>query len=336
MRSRVRSVFAVLITALGTLGVSGAASTAVHAQGTFEQQCAGATSNAQLRTYCMRIGQGIEVVQPRLGIAFSGGNPVPGTASTLGMRLGTIPRFSVALRASAATVEAPPIEKLQNTEALKFAVPALNVDASVGVFSGISLLPTVGGFGSVDLLGSIGILPLAQSKGFTDERPLSWSVGARVGLIRESFTAPGISVSGAYRKIGTVSYGDSLFQTADAYFDIDDASAISIRGAISKRIPLVGLGFTVGAGYDRYDATAAFGARDPSFLSGGMIAISRQDLETDRVAYFANASWTLILVHFVGEIGVQQGLKDAPSSVIGNEVLKKSGVFGGLAVRIAL
>jgi hypothetical protein len=316
--------------------LAAAAPLALHAQGAFDERCAVATSNSQLRNFCMRVGQGIEIVQPRVGIALSGGNPVPGTASTLGLRLGTVPRFSVAVRASAALVETPQIEEMQGSDNMKFPFPALSADASVGVFSGISILPTVGGFGSVDILGSISMVPLPKGEGFADKSPLSWAAGARIGLLRESFTAPGISVSGMYRRLGTLSYGDSAFQSADAFFSIEDLSALSFRGAISKRIPLVGLGITLGAGYDKYDATASFAVRDPSLLTGSAIAITNQDLETDRISYFANTSWTLILVHFVGEIGVQEGVGDAPASALGNDLLKKGGLFGSLAIRIAL
>jgi hypothetical protein len=37
---------------------------------------------------------------------------------------------------------------------------------------------------------------------------VAWALGARVGILRESFTAPGVSVSAMYRSIGSFSYGD--------------------------------------------------------------------------------------------------------------------------------
>ena len=46
-------------------------------------------------------------------------------------------------------------------------------------------------------------------KGFAEDTPdFSYGVGARLGLLRESFTMPGISVSLMYHRLGTVSYGD--------------------------------------------------------------------------------------------------------------------------------
>ena len=44
----------------------------VSAQGAFDTQCTAQTTSGQLRDFCMRVGQGIEIVQPRLGIAMSG------------------------------------------------------------------------------------------------------------------------------------------------------------------------------------------------------------------------------------------------------------------------
>ena len=130
--------------------------------------------------------------------------------------------------------------------------------------------------------------------------------------------------------------GDSAFTDRDAFFAIDDLTALSVRGTIGKRIPLIGLGVTLGAGYDRYNAAANFAVRDPSLLTGGTIALSEDDLETSRMSYFANASWTFIIVNVVGEIGVQDGGSKSATSAIGTDALTKGGFFGGFAVRIAL
>ena len=49
------------------------------------------------------------ILQPRLAAALFAGNAVPGTASTLGMRLGTLPRISVAFQVTGAPAELAPI-----------------------------------------------------------------------------------------------------------------------------------------------------------------------------------------------------------------------------------
>jgi hypothetical protein len=313
-----------------------AAPASVSAQGTFTAQCQAQSTQTQVRTFCERVGQAIDIVEPRLGIALTGGNPVPGTASTLGMRLGSVPRFSIGLRASAALAELPPIEEVNGGDDLTFPVPSLNADASVGVFSGFSVLPTVGGLGSVDVLASAGIIPLPKGEGFSESSPKTWSVGARVGLLRESFTAPGISVSGMYRRLGDLSYGDSTFQSRDAFFALDDYSVWSFRAAISKRIPLIGFGATVGAGLDKYDAAARLAVHDPSLLTNSTLSLSTEHMKTDRKSAFANLSWTLLLVNIVGEVGWQEGGEGLPDASIPTDKLEKAGYFGGVAVRIAL
>lgn len=308
-----------------------------NAQSTYTQQCAQASAGrAQVRTFCERVGQAIDIAEPRIGISLSGGNPVPGTASTLGMRLGTVPRISFGVRATAAFADLPPIETVGGTSDLKFASPSIDADASVGVFSGLSVFPTIGGFGSVDVLASAGIIPLPKGKGFGDKSPKTWAVGARVGILRESFTAPGISVSGMYRKLGDLTYGDSTFATRNSYFALDNLTAWSYRAAISKRIPLIGFGATAGVGIDKYNASSSLAVRDPTPLIGSTLRVSATDMKTTRKSAFVNASWTLLLLNIAGEAGWQEGGKAAAGATISTDKLEKAGYFAGIAVRIAL
>lgn len=323
--------------AVALLALTTAVPRVVNAQGTFTQRCAQAVNASSAgRTYCERVGQAVDIAEPRIGIALSGGNPVPGTASTLGMRLGSIPRISVALRATAAFADLPQIETFQSTGNLKFAAPSVDADVSVGVFSGLSVIPTIGGFGSVDVLASAGVLPLPDGKGFTAGKPKSWAVGARVGILRESFTAPGISVSGMYRRTGDITYGDSTLQTSRSYFRIDDHTAWSYRAAISKRIPLIGLGTTAGVGIDRYNASSSIAVIDPSLLSGSAIRVTADDMKQTHKSAFVNASWTLLVLNVAGELGWQEGGSAKAGATIPTDKLEKAGYFAGIAVRIAL
>src|SRR5207253_5684532 len=122
-----------------------------------------------------------------------------------------------------------------NNSAIHALVPSGNLDASFGVFTGFGLLPTVGGFLSLDLLGSAGILPAPTSKGFSGSAR-SYAGGARLGILRESFTAPGISGSVMYRRIEHITYGDAQFTARDAYFTLGGFNTVSLRGVISKRL----------------------------------------------------------------------------------------------------
>src|SRR5690606_1943946 len=111
---------------------------------------------------------------------------------------------------------------------------------------------------------SIGRIPLPDGEGFSGSVN-SWSGGLRLGILRESFTAPGVSLSGMYRQVGGVEYGDPEFSQEDAYFKIDDMEVWSARAAVSKR--LLALGLTAGAGYDWCSGGATIRIQDPTNAS---------------------------------------------------------------------
>ena len=261
---------------------------------------------------CTRLAEAAEITQVRTGIALTGGNPVPGASSTLGMRLGAIPRVTVAARFTIGQLEAPDISR--SGDEFSGMPRSLNIDAAVGVFSGLSLLPTVGGFGSIDVLASYGRLSLPVE--YVQDKVNSWSAGIRVGILRESFTAPGISLTGSYRKIGDVQLGNEIApgNGPGTFINVDDASVLSGRATIGKRLLM--LGAVAGVGYDRYSGTATIRNQD-------QFNHTTDDFTNSRTTAFANVSWTMLILHVVGEGGVQRG---------GEE----NAYYGSLAVRIAL
>jgi hypothetical protein len=299
------------------------------------QQCIDMVESSSYEALCVNVADAMEIVQPRLGIALSGGNPVPGTASTLGMRLGSLPRTSLAARVTAAPVDLPPIERVASTSDVDFAVASVAVDASIGVFQGFALAPTVGGFGSLDVLGSIGIVPLPGDEGFRDRSPFTWAAGARLGLMRESFSAPGVSLSAMYRSLGKIEYGGVasglVSGEREAFFRTRDYRVVSLRAVVGKR--LVGFGLAGGAGYDRYRADVLIRVCDPTVppLCDSVKVIQQDGFSTSRISLFANASYTLLLVSFVAEAGWQQGGDDVTG---GTDKIEKGALFGGLAIRV--
>lgn len=245
-------------------------------------------------------------ILPHANIALSGGNPVPGASSTLGLRLRALPRLSFGGRFTAAKVE---FDDVTSGDEFSSWAHSLNVDVAVGIFGGFSLLPTVGGFGSIDLVGSYGKLNLSDDDGFLDD-PTSWAAGVRVGIMRESFTAPGIALTGMYRKIGDFEHS---LGTGFTSVRLEDNRAWSVRGTIGKRLLMLGL--TVGIGYDKFSADARQFEND--------IAIAGREVDETATTFFGNLSWTMLILNVVGEGGVQHA---------NNESVP----FGSLAVRIAL
>jgi hypothetical protein len=302
----------------------------VQAQ-TLRAQCT-AASRAQVQTFCEQVADGVLIIQPRLGLALSGGNPVPGTASTLGMRIGALPRVGIGLRVSAAQVDLPPVERVTSTADISFPLGGISADATVGLYQGMSLLPTVGGFGSVDLLASVGVMPLPHGEGFDDTAPVSWALGARVGILRESFTAPGVSVSAMYRRLGDLTYGSSALSDTDAFFRMRDNSVTSIRAAVGKRV--LGVGLTGGAGWDRYSSDVLARVRDPEPLApGNLLELAAPGLSQSRTSLFGNISFTLLILNMAAEIGWQDGRDRIEGA---SDKLEKRGLFGGLALRLTI
>lgn len=290
------------------------------AQNNINTVCGGVPAQAQ--DECAIVAQAVDAAQPQLGILMAGGNPILGTASTGGVRLGLIPRVSVTGRVNVVGARLPDIRELEGSDVDEFTLPApaIGANVSLGLTQGFSVAPLIGGFGAIDLLGSVSILPLSVVGDDFGENAFSWGAGARVGLIRESFVTPGVSVSLMYRDLGEVSFGQVCEGTEASvggnvstctgggdFGEIDfGLSNWSARAAVSKR--LLGLGLTAGVGYDQFDTDANFAFRAPAV--GGTEAIYRLNdvaVDNDRWSAFLDASFTVLVASLVGEVGWMQG-----------------------------
>lgn len=312
--------------ALMAVALCALAPAAGHAQA-LREQCA-AAAQLDVQQFCRDVADAAAIMQPRIGIGMTGGNPVPGTASTLGMRLRSTPRVSIGIRTAAARVSAPPIQHVGQGGDVGFTAGSLSIDAGAGVFHGLRLLPTVGGFGSVDLLASAGIAPLPSGTDFGGTRT-TWAVGARVGVLRESFTAPAVSVSGMYRSLGSFEWGDRDLNRRDAHLRLSGYRVTSLRGTVGKR--LFGVGLTGGVGHDRYraDVTARIRETEPP----GLLEIRENGLSDSRNSVFGNAALTFLILNLSAEVGWQQG---GDAGADGSRKLERGGLFGGLAARLAI
>jgi hypothetical protein len=299
----------------------------LDAQESLRAQCAAAELEGQ-RTICAHAADIAAILPARIGLTASGGNAVPGTASTLGMRLGSVPRVSLGLRTTIVGAELPPIGDERDRG---FAVFGIAVDGSLGVYQGISLLPTVGGFGSIDLLASAAVLPLRSGSGFQDGTTLSWAAGARIGILRESFTAPGVSIDVLYRGVGDVAWRDPAAAGGNALLELDGNRVTSVRGVVGKRI--FGFGATAGVAWDRYrsDATVTV----PAFLipPAEAFTVSESGLTTSRTSFFGNASLTLLILNLSLEAGWQSGGSAAAGA---SPQVGQGSLFGGVSARMAI
>lgn len=279
--------------------------------------------------FCNMIGQAIEITQARVGIAAIGGNPTLGTSSTLGMRIGSFPRIAVTPRVNVGKVRLPATATRNGNEVDAW-VPVVAVDGAVGIYQGLSLMPTVGGFGSIDGLFTLGRVLLPGDDGF-DSGITTWGIGAQVGILRESFTVPGISVTGMYRSLGDVVHGDPDVTDTEGHFALDGLSAWSARATIGKRFLLFSA--TAGLGYDWYssDALLRYVTDDPS--TDGTRTVRQGDFSSKRLTAFGNLAFTVVIVSLVGEVGWQQGA-DSFSGPGATDLLEKDGWYGSLGLRL--
>lgn len=312
---------------------------------------------AQFNHMCAQVVNSFSNMQPGIGIAFSGGNPVLGTGSTQGTRLGFLPRVSASLRANLALAEMPQLfdkysSQISDSESLRpmprVGVPlgSLQADLSVGLFNGMAF-----GLGAVDLLGSVAIVPKASDIGL-DEAIVNYGAGARVGILKQGLIMPGVSVSGMYRKMGEIGFGD--LATHPGSFS-SDLSNLSLRAVASKGLLILDL--AVGAGYDRYSSDLSLGWKvvcetsecvQASSGQGGLTLTSQiaGDVKTSAWNVFANAGLDLFLIKIVGELGYQRRLDELDASDLGEaglpaapltaEDLRGGNIFGGIGVRLAL
>jgi hypothetical protein len=291
-------------------------------------QC-GASSEG-LGLWCQQTALAAQAAQGALGLAASGGTDLPGSASTLGWRMKGSPRIGISFRGMLSQATLPSLESTgSGPDGDKSAsIPALHVSATVGLFDGFFLGPTVGGFGSIDLTATGQWIAPPKGAGF-QENVLGWGIGGRLGILRESFSLPGISLSVARRFLGE----SSIFQRsggdpAEAEFDLE---VTSIRGVVGKDI--AGIGLLAGGGWDRYSGDVSLRVDGPSGESPGTPTLGA--MTSDRLLYFLGASMTFLALQVSGEVGQAEGF-DPTLPFPGQGGFDPSGrtTFGSLSFRV--
>jgi hypothetical protein len=258
------------------------------------------------------------------------GTEIPGSASTVGFKLRSKPRVSLSARAGLARFSTPDI--LQGytlpVDDRKILVPTVQISGVAGVFNGFSPLPTVGGVLSVDVTGSAQRLFAPRGDGFQGGL-WGWGIGTRIGLLRESFTLPGVSLSLARRWMGSARWGRTGPSTP-ARLALKDGIT-SLRAAVGK--DLFGVGFVGGAGWDWISGRGTLALRPAP--GEAEILVKGQDLESTRFSCFLGASRTFLILQLSGEAGWSQSV-DAPLPVDpgGDDYPSARAFYGAVALRI--
>jgi hypothetical protein len=202
-----------------------------------------------------------------------------------------------------------------------FSVPTLHAGAAIGLFDGFRPLPALGGFLAVDLIAQASVVLLPSGSGFGGGVE-SFSWGVRLGLVKESFTLPGIAISALRRSprmasLGSVAEGDSYEVSAEP-------TVTSVRGTIGKDALSVGL--LAGLGWDSYGG-------DLLIRAGDAVAVT-DAFEAGRMLYFLGASWNLLVLQVSVEGGWAAGM-DTPAAYAGRPSDPSAGTyFGSVALRL--
>ena len=286
-------------------------------------RCSDASGGA---VWCAAGAMAYQAAASGVGLAASAGSDIPGTSSTLGLRRGLGPRVALSARFTATRIPLPDL-----AEALAIHLPQLrstvshaSIEGAVGLFDGFRWAPQYGGFLSLDLVASVGVLGLARADGFGGNA-YSSGIGARLGLLRESFDVPGVSVSVVRRF-----FGDVLLGAGDSPITVRlEPAATSVRALIGKELSAAGI--VGGAGWDRYSGAVTIegpeSGREPHSVTLNGPAL-------DRLLLFVGISrtWQVFLV--AGEIGWAAGFDGLPDPSVQPFDPGAGSMFGSLSLRI--
>lgn len=251
-------------------------------------QCASGGS-ADLLTSCRSAVLAAQAMRGGIALADAAGADLSGASSTIGRRLGSAPRVSVDMRLRMARFGMPDVLGGGTGAGGETSVNVYGVKGSVavGILDGFSLMPTVGGVLSLDFLASASFMFLGESDGFLGDVGLI-SVGGRLGVFRESFSLPGVTVS------LNQSFGRNVDWTAGvngAQIDTD-ISTTSVRATIGKDFFTLAVLAGMGWDWDRGE----MGVRVPDLTIPGGQGIGRMaGLTTRRPVYFAGVSMTRLV-----------------------------------------
>jgi hypothetical protein len=286
----------------------------------------------QAQNVCNAAVDGTKIFHPVAGLLVSGGNPVIGTAQSLG----GFPHAFITARVNAVKVAVPDLSYDGSSSTVplddRTFTPAPLVEAGLGIWKGLN-----GGLLSIDALGSAQLLPTNQIDNLTvdpDARQigsiaLGLGYGARIGILNGSFPIPAISASVMKRTIPQIQYGD-LSDAGQDYQYAVDLQATNLRLTASTRVVFINL--AAGIGWDKYTGDAVIEFRDPlTSLPQPPINI---EMDQTRTMVFANATLDFPIAKLAFEIGYQGGKDQNLATDFEGFDEAKGHVFGGVGLRL--
>ena len=290
--------------------------------------CASSNPGA-LASACLESALAVQAVQGLVGLSASGGSELPGSSSTLGKRFGGTPRLAFTagislVRGDLPVTLAPPAGV---ASADGVSQVAFHTAGSAGIFQGFSMAPTIGGILAVDALATFSYVTAPDRIGFEDPAT-GFGVGARIGILRESFTLPGVTLSLARRWMGTTSLSSTDGDEAEV-----GVTASSVRLTVGKEF--LAFGLLGGAGWDRYSGGASVEVR-PSGPSGPVGEASTSSFQTDRMLLYGGVGYTFLVAQVALEGGWAEGAEASPGRAATGFDPEASSLFARLSFRLTL
>ncbi len=263
---------------------------------------------SSIHSLCADAALGLQALHGGVGLQMTAGGALPASPSTAGHRMERSPRIILDGGGSWSTFRHPNLARSGGpgpTPDKRTHLTGARIAAVVGLFDGFSPAPGVGGVLAVDLVGTIQWVRVPSSPA-TAGSSVGWGGGLRLGVFRESFSLPGVTLSSLFHRAGKLEFG---ITEGDGALATLDPSVTSTRLTVGKDLWPVGL--SVGAGWDRYRGEGRIEARSGSSGPGAILARSSlRKLSMNRRYVFVGANITWIVSQIAAE--VTWGRKGSP------------------------
>jgi hypothetical protein len=230
-----------------------------------------------------RVRAAVDDAARGLGQTVAGGSPMTAPAGTTG----GLGHFLASVGVGVTRVEIEDPERSSGTA--DFFLPTAGARLAVGVSDGI----VPGGFGSVDLLGRVGIL---TARDRIEDATNVYGLGIRVGVLAESPLTPAVSISLERAWTEEIAFGEP-----DEVSFRGDVDVTSVRADLSKEFLLVSP--YVGIGLDRTRIDASYSIPAELSTAGQDIQGSVDPASTHQTLY-AGIDLSLLLLTASVEGGV--------------------------------
>ena len=293
-------------------------------------ECAPYSTYAQSENLCNAAVDATHYIQPQLGLAISGGNPIVGSFRPLG----GLGHLSIGVRATAFRTATPDLGYDGSTSTVppgdSIPLGAPTIDAALGIYRGMSH-----GLLAVDLLGSVVAIPndvkdLHVDPGASKMGNFSYKIGygARIGILRGQFPIPSVTATWMHREIPTVTIGDTA--AGDQYSYQIGIKATNLRVMAGWHILFFDIGG--GLGRDHYTGASTIFFNDPDPGNPGIKTIPI-GLDVNRSTVFADVGMNLLFLKIGGEIGKQMNNNLSTASDFQGIDVKKGLTYASANVR---